>query len=83
MARKNKGKGGGNPNRPRFWGKHAVAAALGAGRFVTSLLFGLTPTDASTTGAAIALMLAVSAIAGYLPARRASRLDPMRALRHD
>ena len=28
MARKNKGKGGGNPSRPRFWGKHAVAAAL-------------------------------------------------------
>ena len=28
MARKNKGKTGGNPNRPRFWGKHAVAAAL-------------------------------------------------------
>jgi len=28
MARKNKGKGGGNPNRPRIWGKHAVAAAL-------------------------------------------------------
>ena len=28
MARKNKGKGGGNPNRPRFWGRHAVAAAL-------------------------------------------------------
>ena len=28
MARKNKGKGGGNPGRPRFWGRHAVAAAL-------------------------------------------------------
>ena len=28
MARKNKHRGGGNPNRPRFWGKHAVAAAL-------------------------------------------------------
>ncbi len=28
MARKNKSRGGGNPNRPRFWGKHAVAAAL-------------------------------------------------------
>ena len=28
MARKNKGKSGGNPNRPRFWGKHAVSAAL-------------------------------------------------------
>ncbi len=28
MARKNKNRGGGNPNRPRFWGRHAVAAAL-------------------------------------------------------
>ncbi len=28
MARKNKAKGGGSPNRPRFWGRHAVAAAL-------------------------------------------------------
>jgi predicted permease len=59
-----------------------VATALGVGRFVASLLFELSPTDVPTTGAAIALMVAVSAIAGYLPARRASRLDPMRALRH-
>ena len=60
-----------------------VVAALGAGRFVTSLLYGLEPTDATTTALAVAVMLAVSAFAGYLPARRAARLDPMLALRHD
>ena len=60
-----------------------VSAAIGAGRFVASLLFGLEPTDVSTSVAAIAVMVIVSAFAGYLPARRASRLDPMMALRHD
>ena len=60
-----------------------VSAALGSGRFVASLLFGLTPTDVTTSALAVAVMLAVSAFAGYLPARRASRLDPMIALRHD
>jgi predicted permease len=60
-----------------------AAAAAGAGRFVASLLFGLAPTDVVTTVAAIALMVGVSTFAGYLPARRASRLDPMLALRHD
>jgi ABC-type antimicrobial peptide transport system permease subunit len=60
-----------------------IATAFGAGRFVESLLFGLTPRDATTSLAAVALMLGVSAFAGYLPARRASRLDPMVALRHD
>jgi predicted permease len=60
-----------------------VSAALGSGRFVASLLFGLTPTDVTTSAVAIVVMVAVSAFAGYLPARRASRLDPMMALRHD
>ena len=60
-----------------------VSAALGSGRFVASLLFGLTPTDVTTSAVAIVVMVAVSAFAGYLPARRASRLDPMIALRHD
>ncbi len=60
-----------------------IAAALGSGRFVESLLFGLTPTDATTSTLAVALMVGVSALAGYLPARRAARLDPMTALRHD
>ena len=60
-----------------------VAGALAGGRFVASLLFGLEPTDATTGVAAAAVMLAVSTFASYLPARRAARLDPMLALRHE
>jgi predicted permease len=60
-----------------------VAGSLGAGRFVSTLLFGLPPADALTIGAATAMMIAVSALAGFLPARRASRVDPMVALRYD
>jgi predicted permease len=58
-----------------------LVAAFAAGRLVATLLFGLSPTDALTIAAATLLMLIVSAIAGYLPARRASRVDPMVALR--
>jgi predicted permease len=60
-----------------------VAAAVGTGRFLTTMLFGLAPTDVTTIVAATALMAAVSALAGFLPARRASRVDPMVALRYD
>ena len=60
-----------------------VAGSLGAGRFVSTLLFGLAPTDVLTIVAATAVMIAVSALAGFLPARRASRVDPMVALRYD
>jgi ABC-type antimicrobial peptide transport system permease subunit len=60
-----------------------IGAALAAGRSVSSLLFGLQATDVTTTTLAAALMIAVSSLAGYLPARRASRLGPMQALRHD
>jgi predicted permease len=60
-----------------------IGAALAAGRTVGSLLFGLQATDVTTMAVAVALMLAVSTLAGYLPARRASRLGPMEALRHD
>jgi predicted permease len=60
-----------------------LAAALAAGRLVATLLNGLTPTDPATIAVAIAVLLAVSALAGYLPARRASRVDPVVALRYD
>jgi predicted permease len=60
-----------------------VGAALAAGRPLASLLFGLQPTDVTTMAVAVTLMIAVSTLAGYLPARRASRLGPMQALRHD
>jgi len=59
-----------------------VAIALAASRLVASLLFGLAATDAVTMLLAMTVMVLVSAIAGYLPARRASRVDPMVAL-HD
>ena len=57
--------------------------AVAAGRLVATQLFGLSPTDAWTMTVAGAVMLAVSAFAGYLPARRASRVDPLVALRYE
>jgi predicted permease len=60
-----------------------LAAAIAAGRLVTAILFGLEPNDVWTMTAAIGLMAAVCLIAGYLPARRASRVDPMVALRYE
>ncbi|MGH9938483.1 MAG: FtsX-like permease family protein, partial [Blastocatellia bacterium] len=60
-----------------------LGAALAATRWVKNLLFGLQPHDPLTIGLAVLVLLVVAAIAGYLPARRASRIDPMVALRHD
>ena len=60
-----------------------VAAALASGHLVATQLFGLAPTDVTTMAGATLVMIAVSSVAGYLPARRASRVDPMVALRYD
>jgi ABC-type antimicrobial peptide transport system permease subunit len=60
-----------------------MAASLAAGRFVASQLFGLEPTDPLTMVSAMLVMLVVSAAAGYLPAHRAARVDPMVALRYE
>jgi putative ABC transport system permease protein len=60
-----------------------AAIAMATGQLVTKLLFGLTPTDAGTWMLAVTLLAIVAALAGYLPARRASRVDPMIALREE
>jgi predicted permease len=55
--------------------------SLAIGRLVETQLFGVAPTDALTLGAGTALVAAVALTAGFLPARRASRVDPLTALR--
>jgi ABC-type antimicrobial peptide transport system permease subunit len=60
-----------------------LVISLAAGRVVQSLLFGVTATDPAALAAAAGIMLAVAAMAGLLPARRAAGVDPMIALRAD
>jgi len=58
-----------------------LAAAAGLARVVSSLLYGVTATDLATFAGASLLLTALAALASYLPANRASRIDPMVTLR--
>jgi macrolide transport system ATP-binding/permease protein len=74
--------------REAFWLTSAgiifgLMAALWLTRFIKVMLYGLGDMDAVTVGATAFLLLAVSLVAAFAPARRASRIDPIRALRHD
>jgi predicted permease len=60
-----------------------LGTALAASRLIRTLLFGLAPNDALTIASAIFLMILVSTVAASLPARRASRVDPMVALHYE
>ncbi len=60
-----------------------LAVAAGATRLMASQLFGVTPSDPVTFATVPVVLCAVAALACYLPARRASRLDPLTALRRE
>jgi predicted permease len=59
------------------------ALAFSSGRLIQSALFGLRPSDPVVLGLAILLMIAVALFAGWLPARRATRIDAITALRYE
>jgi len=58
-----------------------TVASIAVARAISSLLFGTEATDPITFGAMMLLLVGVAVTAGYLPARRASRINPMTALR--
>jgi putative ABC transport system permease protein len=60
-----------------------LPAAWAASRLVTTMLWGLSATDPATIAAAIALLMVTGVLAGWVPARRAARIDPMASLRCD
>jgi putative ABC transport system permease protein len=60
-----------------------VALSLAAGRLISTLLFGIRATDPLTFSAVAAMLLATAVFAAWIPARRATRVDPMIALRYE
>ena len=61
----------------------SVPAALAASKLVESFLFGMKPNDPLALIGSVVTLVSAAILAGYLPARNASRIDPMIALRHD
>ena len=64
-------------------GAIGIGAALVATRFLSSLLYGITPQDPITFITVTTVLMAAAAFASWIPARRASRVDPMEALRYE
>jgi ABC-type antimicrobial peptide transport system permease subunit len=64
-------------------GGAGLAAALGAGRFAESLLFQLSGHDPGVLGASILILVVIALGAGFIPAHRAARVDPIKALRYE
>jgi ABC-type antimicrobial peptide transport system permease subunit len=60
-----------------------IPLALALGRLVENQLFAVKGTDPAVMAAAAAIIATISILAGYLPARRAARIDPVNALRYE
>ncbi len=60
-----------------------VPVVLAGSRYVESLLFGIKPNDPGALTAGVAVLLTAGLVASYVPARRASKIDPMAAVRHE
>jgi ABC-type lipoprotein release transport system permease subunit len=60
-----------------------VAGSFATARAIESLLFGVKPNDPLTFVAVAVTLIGVAALASYIPARRATKVDPMVALRYD
>ncbi len=60
-----------------------IPSALGLSRFAGSILYGITPADPASFALATAVLLGVAALASLLPAQRATRIDPIAALRYE
>jgi ABC-type lipoprotein release transport system permease subunit len=70
--------------RPVFVGiVVGLTAAIAGGRMVSAVLYGVAPVDVPTFTLVVAVLVAAAGIAGYFPARRATRVDPLTALRHE
>jgi ABC-type antimicrobial peptide transport system permease subunit len=60
-----------------------IPCALAASRLIASMLFGISSNDLATIASVSLLLLITALVAGYLPARRATKVDPMVALRYE
>ena len=60
-----------------------LAGAIGASQVLRGSLYGLSPLDPIAYGGVVLLLVAAATVGSYLPARRATRVDPTLALRHE